>query len=189
MGMLNRRTGKCRTTIPALGRRSQGCGLQCFEPHQTDGVASMRLVNVYDTGMSGYAFLYKLIEERTAEESISHGEMPEYSEHVRFVNSKPYFAWYIIEAGIDVHASIQKVGACLITHKNEIGIAIAKEHRRNGYARQALTKLLTMHDPLPAQPSKRGAHFVANINPGNEASIKLFTGLGARHIQNTYQFD
>ena len=27
----------------------------------------------------------------------------------------------------------------------------------------------------------------ANINPANVASIALFTGLGARHIQNTYE--
>lgn len=129
------------------------------------------------------SFLYHLLKEREPGESITHDKMPTFDEHAAFVKSRPYRRWYVLSVGI------QCVGSCLLTHNNEIGITIAKEYRRKGYAREALTILMRLADPLPASASVRNGHFIANVNPANEASIKLFAKLGFRHIQNTYQFD
>lgn len=143
----------------------------------------MNLNAVNPNSKSCVQFLYRLLEEREPDESITHAKMPTYEEHLAFVRSDPYRAWYIItDRGVEV-------GSCLLTHNNEIGITIAKEHRRKGYAREALVLLTKLADPLPASASVRNGHFIANINPANEASIKLFSKLGFRHIQNTYRLD
>lgn len=142
----------------------------------------IRLRSVYETRLA-YLYLYRLLEQRRPEESISHTAMPSLVAHKQFVLSKPYRAWFIIET----MENPEWVGAILLTHNNEIGISIDTEHRRKGYARAAIVRLLRDFEPLPADASKRLGCFVANINPSNEASIKLFTGLGAVHIQNTYR--
>lgn len=141
----------------------------------------MNLNAVNPNSQSCVYHLYRMLEEREPGESITHAKMPTYKEHEAFVRSAPYRAWYIITDGPLM------VGSCLLTRNNEIGITIAKEHRRKGYASGALVLLTKLLDPLPASPSVRNGHFIANINPANEASIKLFSKLGFRHIQNTYQ--
>lgn len=143
----------------------------------------MNLISVNPNSLSCVSFLYKLLQEREPGESITHAKMPTFEDHRAFVRSDPYRAWYIIsDWGVDV-------GSCLLTRNNEIGITIAKEHRRKGYASGALVLLTKLLDPLPASPSVRNGQWIANINPANEASIKLFAKLGFRHIQNTYQLD
>jgi len=138
------------------------------------------------TPVNGYnnehiVLLWNLLLERPQEANISHQHMPTWQQHYSFVTSNPYRAWYIIQGDQG------PVGACYITMRNEIGIAILKAHQRKAYARRALQQLLTTHEPVPASPSQNHAKFIANIAPGNQASISLFTGLGAVHIQNTYQ--
>lgn len=144
----------------------------------------IRFRDVYRTKHAA-GYLYRLLEQRQPNESISHTAMPSLTGHTQFVESQSYRAWYIIETT----TSPEWVGAVLLTKNNEIGIAIDLEHRRKGYARAALQKLLRDHDPLPGVPSQRRAQFVANISPANPSSIRLFTGLGAVHIQNTYAFE
>ena len=46
---------------------------------------------------SDFSFLYKLLKDRDPKENISHKAMPSYKEHIKFVKSKPYQKWYIIE--------------------------------------------------------------------------------------------
>jgi len=144
----------------------------------------IRLRNVYETKLA-WTYLYRLLEQRKPEESISHITMPSVQAHKQFVLSQPYRVWAIIETMKEP----EWVGAVLLTKNNEIGISIDTEHRRKGYARAAIERVLRDYHPLPADASKRPGHFVANINPANEASIKLFTGLGAVHIQNTYSLE
>ncbi len=145
----------------------------------------MCLLSVYDA-TEAKIHLYELLRERTADPTvnISHQVMPSFEQHCSFVDSEPYRHWYMIQT--DWH---EFGGMLYATRKNEIGIFMFKSHQNYGIARTALQKYLDEHKPLPAIPGERPGHFVANINPNNEASIKLFTGLGARHIQNTYQFD
>ena len=131
-------------------------------------------------------FLFKLLAERLPEESISHKSMPSYTAHAQFVLSRPYLAWYLIKT---TTAPKDWVGAVYITRANELGISIAADYRRKGYARVALQEIMRRHKPEPGVSSEPAKPFLANINPRNEASIKLFTGLGAVHIQNTYAFE
>ena len=46
--------------------------------------------------------------------------MPSYSEHKKFVNSKPYDKWDIIQV------KNKKIGSIYLTPQNEIGIFIKK---------------------------------------------------------------
>ena len=119
-----------------------------------------------------YKLLYKLLEERSSEESISHKYMPSYEEHVIFVANNPYRYWFFIVEDFDT-----VVGSIYMTKNNEIGISIFKEHRRKGYAVWALNNI------------KQYARYelYANINPANQKSIELFEKAGFKHIQNTYK--
>jgi len=115
--------------------------------------------------------LYRLLAERGDEVNISHKEMPSWGAHVLFVESHPYEAWYFI-------CDHEPVGACYLTHQNEIGVFVFAEHQKKGYARQAIGALIEKHGP---------GRYLANVNPRNEASRFLFQGLGFKHCQNTYE--
>lgn len=148
------------------------------------------LTPVHDTRCAE-AVLWELLHERPPEANISHMVMPSPDQHRRFVHNHPYRVWYIIWdndllSGID---STDPIGACLLTNRNEVGIAILKKHQRHGYALNALRELLSMHEPLEAQIAERQGHFIANVSPYNEASINLFKAVGGVHIQNTYRID
>lgn len=125
---------------------------------------------------------WQLLDERPEEASISHREMPTWTQHQHYVMNHNYRAWYAV-----VNDSGTAVGTVLLTQHNEIGVAILAMHQRRGYARQAITELMRKHPPHPAVPGQRVGRFLANVNPNNAASIALFTGMGARLIQNTYE--
>lgn len=130
--------------------------------------------------------LWALMLTRSREEArhtnISHREMPTFEQHLEFVRSKPYYLWFIIFA-----PAVGPIGAINVTERNEIGIVLDPRYRGRGWGRESVQHLLKVYPPLPAIPSKRPGHFVANINPKNEASIRLFTSLGGVHISNTYK--
>jgi RimJ/RimL family protein N-acetyltransferase len=119
-------------------------------------------------------FLYSLLSERLAKPNIniSHQRMPTYTEHVTFIKSHPYAAWYIIKVGHDLAGSIY------LTDRNEVGIFIADGFRGRGIGKQALETLRTLH-PYGT--------FYANINPKNVASINFFTGMGYEIVQYTFK--
>jgi len=131
----------------------------------------INLISIYDIDQR-HDILYRLLEERTPEQSISHKSMPTMTEHVEFVDSEPYFVWCFIQA-VDVGI----VGTVYLTKDKEIGIAVFKDYQRNGYARKAIQLVIA------AQPGR----LLANINPKNTASIELFKSFGARHIQQTFE--
>ena len=136
------------------------------------------LVDVYEHGGSYRQILYNLLLERTPEQSISHKEMPKWDDHQRFVDTKPYAAWYLIEDFYDgIDGEIRIVGACYLTHQNEIGIGILNRYQGKGYGKKAVMMLMEAHP---------GRH-LANINPNNPRSIRMFEDLGFKHIQNTYR--
>lgn len=134
---------------------------------------------------SAIAELYRLMQERSTEAdqfvNISHRRLPAWPEHVAFVTSKPYHLWYLIEADDAI------VGSVNVTMRNEIGIVLFHAHRGRGYGAQALYKMITEYQPLPAIASYRGDCFLANINPRNERSIRLFTAAGFQLLQHTYE--
>src|SRR3990167_6595160 len=125
----------------------------------------MNFISVYDAAIpSGHALerLYELLREREATENISHRTLPTLEDHVKFILSRPYAAWYlIIEDGTCF-------GAIYLTWKDEIGISVF-----NQYSGAAVEELMKLH------PRKR---YLVNINPFNERLIKMFSEMGFRHI-------
>ena len=121
----------------------------------------MRLTPIEDFDGAA-SMLYALLSEREPHESISHKAMPTFKQHCEFLASEPYTAWYIIDEG---------AGAVYLTKNDEIGIGILKAHQRHGLGRQAIRELMRLH------PRKR---YLANINPHNLSSLRLFERLGFR---------
>lgn len=129
--------------------------------------------------------LYDLLIERSQEEdasvNISHRALPTYAQHWDFVRSAPYYRWYLI------YDNEEFVGSISITKRNEIGIVLKRKARGCGFGKSAVKRIIETEVPLPAVPGERSGKFLANINPNNARSIALFTGLGFKHIQNTYE--
>jgi RimJ/RimL family protein N-acetyltransferase len=125
-------------------------------------------VNVEDS--TTLLYLYALLQERPSVANISHKIMPSFVEHSLFVRSNPYREWYSIYCDNDW------VGSVYVTHHNEIGIGVLHKYQRKGIASTVIKQILNAH-----------GEYLANINPHNKASIKLFESLGFKHIQNTYR--
>ncbi len=131
----------------------------------------MRLIDIYTEGES-VDLLWKLLAEREPHQSISHKKMPTPAEHHAFVESRPYLHWYLIDAG-------DFVGAVYLSKQREIGVGVLRRYRGNGYGRNAILALMEKH-PGP---------FLANVNPVNGDSIRLFAGLGFKLLQQTYALE
>lgn len=123
---------------------------------------------------------WQLLLERPATANISHSEMPTREAHNEYVWSAPHQGWYAV-----LNAQGDFVGTTLLTHHNEIGIAILKQHQRKGYARAAIEAIMAKH--AFDQDANRPRAFLANISPKNAGSIALFCGLGFEHVQQTYR--
>lgn len=117
-------------------------------------------------------FLYELLSERNALINISHRTMPTYENHVKFVMSKPYSKWYII------NCKNQKLGSIYLSKQDEIGIFMKKEKQGKGIGDKALLLLMKLN------PRNR---YLANINPRNTKSIKFFKKNGFKILQYTYE--
>lgn len=130
----------------------------------------MKLVSVYRVP-EGVDILYSLLAERTPEQSISHRKMPTIEDHRRFVRSRPYTAWYLIDVSRDY------VGSIYLTKANEIGIFIFNAHKGRGFGEQAVRMIKEAHP---------GEH-LWNVNPANKPSIALVEKLGGKLIQLTYR--
>ena len=109
-------------------------------------------VTLREVTKSDCRFLYKLLRERDPKTNISHKEMPSYSQHVKFVLSKPYSKWYTIRI------SNKKVGSIYLSNQNEIGIFFDKKFQGKGIGKRALHLLMKMN------PRTR---YLANVNPKN----------------------
>lgn len=131
----------------------------------------MNLIDVHSRP-DRHDLLYALLMERDASVNISHKEMPRFEDHhVRFVESMPYAAWYFI-------VTDEPIGSIYLSRQNEIGVFLFKAHWGNGYGRDAITLLMQKH-------GKR--RYLANINPLNNRSRKIFTELGFTKCQETYE--
>ena len=140
----------------------------------------MRFEDVY-TSDRAPDFLWRLAAERSLEPEYNISfKLPSWEEHLEFIQSRPYAHWFLV-VGDRYHGDIR------LTWNNEVGINLLKLSRGMGIGRRALTKFFKEYKPLEAIPSKRPGVFVANINPKNERSIKLFTSLGFVLRQHTYE--
>lgn len=136
----------------------------------------IRLVDVYDGGEAPQQtvdILYRLLAERPPEAAISHRRMPSLEQHRAFVDSRPYEAWYLLEATPPMGV----VGSIYLTKAREVGIFISAGRQGKGYGREAIARLREAHP----------GRLLANVAPGNHRSIQFFKKMGARHIQNTYE--
>jgi RimJ/RimL family protein N-acetyltransferase len=127
--------------------------------------------------------LYRLLAERPHDAQISHVIMPTAAEHRTFIATHPYRAWFIMMVNDEA------VGSIFLSTRNEIGVAVLRKYQRLGYASIAIHWIMRAYQPLPALPSQRSGKFVANVNPNNYASMKLFSELGFHHVQNTMRKD
>lgn len=131
----------------------------------------MNLISIYERPDRALV-LHQLLEERGDETNISHKAMPSWDEHVRFVESKPYQAWYfIVDDG-------QTVGACYLSKQDEIGVFVFKQYQGRGYGPWAIDAIMLKH-------GKR--RYLANVSPRNTKSAEVFRNMGFKHIQNTYE--
>lgn len=150
--------------------------------------ASLRFVDIryHD---EGEAIAWRLLEERPLEANISHGQMPSRAEHADFVALHPYRQWLVIETDVILEPKSHRlpVGTIYATHRNEIGIAILREYRRQGWAKRAIEHLIEFLPPMPASPGVRNPWWTANVAPSNQASLGLFRSLGGSIIAVTYQ--
>ena len=117
-------------------------------------------------------FLYNQLKERDPKINISHKRMPSYSEHTRFVLSKPYSKWYII------YYKNRKVGNVYLSKMNEIGIFILNTIKVKGLGS------LVLEQVLKKNPKTR---YLANVNPKNIKSAEFFKKNGFKLIQHTYE--
>lgn len=132
------------------------------------------LISIRSVSSSDHHFLFELLKERDNRANISHKKMPSYSEHIKFVKSKPYSKWYIIKR------SKTKIGSIYLSKNDEVGIFLKKIFQEKGFASIAL-KLL-----IEKNPRKR---YLANINPKNNLSKKFFKKNGFKLIQHTYELE
>lgn len=130
----------------------------------------MILVDVYSEPKA-IEVLYRLLKERPPGANISHRGDVSLESHEKFVSSRPYSVWYLVKEDADF------VGSVYLTKLDEIGVFVFKARQRRGVATEAIKKLLFFH---------HRTKYLANINPENVRSIRLFEKLGFCHIQNTY---
>lgn len=134
---------------------------------------TIALISVYtdDLNMKTYYynFLYALLAQREPYQNISHKVLPQYPEHIAFINSKPYKDWFII---YDTQTK-ERVGSIYLSKENEIGIFLAKGQRKKGYGRKALQALMEYFNHV--------REIKANIAPFNSTSICFFVNLGFKH--------
>jgi len=131
-------------------------------------------INIRAIKKSDLNFLYELLKERDSRANISHKKMPSIKQHEKFIQSKPYSKWYIIQN------SNKDVGSIYLSKNNEIGIFLIKKNQSRGIGFNAL-KLLIKKNPK--------IRYLANVNPKNKKSIEFFKKNGFKLIQYTYELE
>jgi RimJ/RimL family protein N-acetyltransferase len=132
-----------------------------------------KLITLRLVESSDYRFLYDLLKERDPNANISHKKMPSFSEHVKFVSTKPYSKWYIIES------DHEKAGSIYLSKNDEIGIFIKKSFHKTGIGKIAINHLIKKN------PRNR---YLANVSPKNKKSLKFFKNNSFNLIQYTFEF-
>lgn len=133
--------------------------------------------------------LYRLLQERTPEVNISHRRMPTWEQHCQYVQRhldgkvlydddgeivfEPHQHWYLVHA---VPGGV--IGQVYLTLRREIGVQIYWNKQKRGYGGAAVDALLEVTGP---------GEYLANVNPKNAASAKLWRSRGFSLIQHTYR--
>ena len=117
-------------------------------------------------------FLFELLKNRDQFENISHKIMPTFKNHEKFVNSKPYFKWYII------YEDLKKIGSTYITNQNEIAIHFLNIKNYEGFFLESLEIIIKKN-------SKK--RFLLNISPKNKKLKRIVEKNKFKLIQHTYE--
>lgn len=133
-----------------------------------------KTITLRNVNSSDSRFLFKLLKERDPKANISHKKMPTYVEHEKFIKSKPYSKWCIIEFGKS------KIGSIYLSKNDEIGIFIKKQFHGKDIGQESLIKFIKMN------PRKR---YLANVNPKNLISQKFFKKNNFKLIQYTFELE
>lgn len=134
--------------------------------------SSLALVSVYRLPRLAPQLLYQLLQERKPHVNISHRVMPTWQQHCKFIARRPYSAWYLVKSGPDY------VGAVYLTMANEIGLSILARWQGLGLGPRAVRLMMRKH---------ARQRYLANINPRNKRSIRMFQRMGFKIIQETYE--
>lgn len=137
------------------------------------GRSLIRLVDVYDDLPPAVEFLYLLLAERKVSESISHKRHPSFSEHYKFVQSKPYLGWYLIKDDNEL------LGTCYITHYREVGIWLMPTAKGKGAGKAAISQLLSMYP----------GRVFTNTAIHNGGAKAFYERMGFRHCANMLECD
>ena len=117
-------------------------------------------------------FLYDLLKNKDPNANISHKKMPSYDEHVKFVMSKPYTNWYIIEY------EKKNVGAIYLSKQDEIGISVSNDYEYDQIAKSALKLLMKLNQ------RKR---YLANTSPKDVRSQEFLLKNGFTGLEYVYE--
>ena len=123
-----------------------------------------------------YKFLYNLLAERKPHENISHKKLPSYSTHVKFIKSKPYSKWVLIEYRDKI------IGSAYLSKNNEIAIWIKKDIK--DYKMKIRKKIL--EEVITKFTRKK---YLTNINPRNKKIINFYKKNGFKLIHSTFQLE
>ena len=117
-------------------------------------------------------FLYDLLKNKDPNANISHKKMPSYDEHVKFVMSKPYTNWYIIEY------DKKNVGAIYLSKQDEIGISVNSDYEYDQVVKPALKLLMKLNQ------RKR---YLANTSPKDVRSQEFLLKNGFIGLEYVYE--
>ena len=117
-------------------------------------------------------FLYDLLKNKDPNANISHKKMPSYDEHVKFVMSKPYTNWYIIEY------EKKNVGAIYLSKQDEIGISVNNDYEYDQIVKPALKLLMKLNQ------RKR---YLANTSPKDVRSQEFLLKNGFIGLEYVYE--
>ena len=123
---------------------------------------------------SNSGFLYKLLKKRDLKANLSHKKMPSYKQHIKFMKSKPYQKWYIIEK------NRKKLGAIYFSKQNEIGINFLPEIQSELISQASIQELIRKN------PKKK---YFTNVSPKNQRLIKFFEKNGFFLFQYTFEYN
>ena len=129
-------------------------------------------ISIHPVKKSDSNFLYELLKERDSRANISHKKMPSIKQHEKFIQSKPYSKWYIIQS------SNNDIGSIYLSKNNEIGVFVIRKNQNKGIGVNAF-KLLMEKNPR--------IRYLANLNPKNKESMKFVKKCGFKLIQHTYE--
>ena len=138
------------------------------------GVTSVIDLKLREVGDSDSGFLYKLLKKRDLKANLSHKKMPSYKQHIKFIKSKPYQKWYIIEK------NRKKLGTIYFSKQNEIGIHFLPEIQSELISQASIQELIRKN------PKKK---YFTNVSPKNQRLIKFFEKNGFFLFQYTFEYN